>query len=202
MTAAKNICLLTLGKGGSSVVAAMLGELGWHLPPDVNRFGESSTVRDLNESGLADPEQARRLLETWNQPWVLKDPRFVRYKGLIDEWLPIWEPYQPTLLYLTRDRDSIVASHQRRGNRSIGFQGTDRPEEKIDEWLERAEEIIAEWPWSTARVSFEQIQQAVSLMELSRIGAGTGGYTGPPRARSLFRGVRRLSHAVLGSKRG
>lgn len=159
-----NLIVLTPGHTGSSVVTAMLGELGWNLPRDSNHYAESPTVERLNQAQSFDVSAAKAFLQGLPQPWVLKDPRFS--ERLLD-WLPALVDYSPTLVSLTRDAADVVESYRRRGE-AAG---------KAERRLADCERLYDLYPWPRIALSFEQVEQAATLFQAGRIGAGRDGFT-------------------------
>ncbi len=147
------IVLLTAGHTGSSVVAAMLHALGWHLPEPSDPWREGEELRQLNiaaRSGRWDPGAAERFLRSLPKPWVLKDPRFCETWR---RWLPLLWPYQPVLLWLRRRGADVVASYARRGE----------PVKLAQERLRTVARIAASWPWRVLPLDYEHLDAAITL---------------------------------------
>lgn len=82
-----NIVILGVGHSGTTVLARMLGALGWSLAETDEDYAEPPKVRELNteakRSGQLDTSAYRALPRA--TPWVVKDPRFV---WTLDLWRP------------------------------------------------------------------------------------------------------------------
>ena len=96
-------CIIVLGVGhsGTTVLTKMLQGLGWNSADADIQFGESRTVRRLNrwveKTGQLPVKYAQKVIEKLPQPWVIKDPRFVK---TLHEWTPLFQTMdqKPVLL--------------------------------------------------------------------------------------------------------
>lgn len=154
-----NLVILTPGHTGSSVVAAILGMLGWNFAGDLDEFHESVSLRTSIQRGNVAAEYFKNL----QQPWAIKDPRFCE---TILQWLPELEKSEPALLYLTRKTEEIRASYARRGE----------DPDCADERIKRCEQIFSVWPWKRMSIDFSNVNSAAGLFDQSRIGCGFKGF--------------------------
>jgi len=143
-----NIVLLTIGHTGSSVVCGMVGKLGWHLADADEEYSESVSVREVNQR--KEWGRCSDVLAALGEPWVIKDPRMCEH---LDRWVPHLEPYRPTLVWLTRNHDDVVASYKRRGE-SVSL---------AHARLARAESNYNAWRWPKLRIAYESVRDAVRL---------------------------------------
>lgn len=142
-----NIVLLTVGHTGSSVVARMLGELGWHLADADEQYTESVSVRSANQQ--RDWSGAAEILAVLPEPWIIKDPRFCEH---LDKWRSALEPYSTVLVWLTRGKDETAASYRRRGE----------SERALHRRLAAAQQHWDRWTGPKLRIDYEQIQSAIA----------------------------------------
>jgi len=153
-----NVILFGVGHSGTSIATRILHALGWQAGDADAEYAESIAIRAINERALRgrfDPDAARRALVSLPQPWALKDPRFIH---TIDRWLPLLREYEPTLIWLVRDPEAVVASYRRRGERvRFGMSVVDA--------AELARGTFARWPWGKVRVDYERVAEAVGLFD-------------------------------------
>ena len=143
-----NLVLLTVGHTGSTIAAKILGALGWDLGDADEEYGESVSVRDANQR--RDWSSAAEILAAMPEPWVIKDPRFCEH---IDRWLPSFERYSPTLVWLTRDEDATAESFRRRGESLELFRRR----------IAAAESHFERWTGPKIKVDYSQLQAAISM---------------------------------------
>jgi len=155
-----NILLLTTGSANSTITTKMLGELGWHLNDADDEFAESVEARRINmatiKSGMFDRQSAMALLNSLRSPWVLKDPRFSQ---TLRQWMPLFGPYRPLLLYITKDIGYVKNSIKRR----FGMNGT-----IAEQRLKWCREYYRTWPYSKLQFDVAQISAAVALFDPGR----------------------------------
>lgn len=138
----------------------MLHALDWQRGDADDEYAESVSVRQVNESvlqGRFDLKEARQVLAALPQLWLIKDPRFVH---TIDFWMPILADFEPTLIWLVRDSQTVAESYRRRGERMwFGL--------SVEQAIELAAETYARWLWGKCRVDYEQIHASVALFEIA-----------------------------------
>ncbi|TWT43069.1 Glycosyl transferase family 2 [Thalassoglobus neptunius] len=163
LTGPPNILLFGVGHSGTSIVTRMIQDLGWHAegkPGDLDEeFAEHIPIRDLNTKlirhGEFDDQVAKNILTTLPRPWVIKDPRFVH---TMTAWMECFADYQPLLVWLVRDVESVKQSFRRR-QRVPQAEPISRGM-TIDELMRQAEAIYKAWPWRKLRIQFENIGEA------------------------------------------
>lgn len=165
-----NLLLFGVGHSGTSVVAKMLGALGWNLG-EADGFGEDVPVRRLNEQlrqgRPADPRTMTQTFRRLASPWLVKDPRFVL---TLREWMPVfatWPPAErPVLLFMTRDIAKVERTYEAYGelkNGSPGMYGR-----TVRELAALASEGYQAWPDRKIHFEFEQIIEAGRLFNVNR----------------------------------
>ncbi len=164
-----NIVVLGIGHSGTSVLAAMLGRLGWDLGP-ADHYAELPAIRQVNDRLIHAPRdpfpeaEVLELLSHLKAPWAIKDPRFVH---TIDRWIPVLKPYQPCLLWITRDLAEVEKSYRRRGEGGPGPQVVSRGKTLQELW-DLCVSAWHAWPWGRLRISYEQLSAAVALFRSDR----------------------------------
>ncbi len=111
-----NIVVLGVSNSGTTIVTKMLHALGWQAADADETFAESVRPRGINES--RDFSGAAEYVAGLPQPCAIKDPRLVRTLG---RWQPFLVPYKPLLLWVIRDRESVLESKRKRGVVSVTF---------------------------------------------------------------------------------
>lgn len=146
---ASNIIVLGVGHANTTISTRQLAALGWNLgPAGTDDWAEHPQVRQYNSTGQGNPEQ---ILKELPQPWVIKDPRFAY--GCLGQWRPFLASYTPTLLWLTKDLQTVRESFIKRGEDST----------KLEHWADYCKTQFDLWPWAKFTVDAHNIQQAVSL---------------------------------------
>lgn len=164
-------CMIVLGVGhsGTTVLAKMLHRLGWNAADADEEFGESVSVRHLNQmierTGRLPPERAQTVLERLSQPWAIKDPRFAR---TLHHWSPAFVSMQrkPVLLRVRRDREDVLRSYARRG-------APGDFELRVDQHLALCQRQYEQWPWRRLTIDYELLAAAVSRFDMERYHAGS-----------------------------
>ena len=147
-----NIVVLGVGNSGTTIVTKMLHALGWQAADADETFAESVRLRDINESG--DFSGAAEYLAGLPQPWTIKDPRFVRTLG---RWQSFLTPYNPLLLWVIRDRESVLESKRKRGVTRESASG------QYDSQIRQAGRLYAAWPGPKLWFEYERLEDAVEL---------------------------------------
>lgn len=165
-----NLLLFGVGHSGTSILAKMLGALGWNLV-DADGFGENVQVRWCNIQLLhrraVEPGVPGELLRRLPRPWVVKDPRFVLTLPLWIEVLADWpEAERPVLLYLTRELAKIERTYVAYGETPNGVPGMYG--HTVSELASRAAEGYAQWPFRKLQLAFEQVIAAAALFSVAR----------------------------------
>lgn len=169
-----NVVVLAVGLSGSSLVVAMMEALGWKGNRPDPRFHELPWVSEVNDRllrGEVFPEgKVAAKLSALRQPWVLKDPRFVR---TLHEWLPSISPYHPALLCLDRDPAAVVESYRKREMLVDGRPGLYG--RTVDELIADAAEQARRWPGHTMRLGYEAVCAAAKIARECGHSRGAGG---------------------------
>jgi hypothetical protein len=156
-----NLLILGVGHSGTSIVAKMLFAAGWHAGDADAEFGESVSVRALNESlagdGQLNAKRAAAALAALAEPWALKDPRFVY---TLPAWLRHFAALErpPLLVWLRREARQVAASYVRRGELTA-----DRSLAVVSERLARCEKLFELWPWARLAIDYERLADAAKL---------------------------------------
>jgi len=158
------VLILGVGHSGTTILSKMLMQLGWSGGDADEEFGESVSIRKLNQvieaTGKLPKAKALELIHSMPKPWVLKDPRFVQ---TLHHWLPLFQTLEtkPLLLRIRRNRADMLNSYSRR--RSPGdFQY------RIDRQLVECQEQYDRWPWIRLSIDYELIANAVAQFDLNR----------------------------------
>lgn len=141
-----NVVLMTIGHTGSSIVARMMGMLGWQLGDADDEYSESVSVREINQRRQF--SRCGQVLSQLPEPWVIKDPRFCEH---LDKWLPALQHYSPTLVWLTRDIADVEQSYRKRGEN--WHRARERQAMAQTHWYE--------WRGPKVQVSYEDVRAAV-----------------------------------------
>jgi hypothetical protein len=163
-----DIVYLTVGSSNSSVITRMIAALGWHLgdvPASGPRaeFAEHDGVHWINRAVTRgrrpfDAKRAAAVLAALPRPWCLKDPKFCE---TLAHWRPLFGPYRPLLLWVTKDPAYVRASYARRwpGEFAAAY---------ADKRLAMCQRHFAAWPWAKLKLDVDQIAAAVSLFDPAR----------------------------------
>lgn len=159
-----NIVVLGVGHANTSITTRQLHALGWQAGDADEEYGESVSVREINQRFLKktrqfDHQSAAAALDRLPEPWAIKDPRFAE---TLSEWAPALVPYQPLLVWITKDRGLVVESYVRRGtSRSTA-------ERRVAQREAACEERFADWPWGRMTIETAVLAAAVSLFDMTR----------------------------------
>jgi hypothetical protein len=151
-----NVVVLGVGFSNTTITTRQLQALGWDVGEVSNDFCEHTLVSDINwrlSEGFVPQEEIDAALANLRQPWVIKDPKF---RETLERWLPAFVPYQPILLYLTKDSGTVKDSYLRR----------DQPTDHVDARIRNCERMFWLWPWPKMKVDATQIASAVKLFDL------------------------------------
>ena len=67
--------------------------------------------------------------------------------------------YEPVLVWLVRDSQTVAVSYRRRSEQvRFGM--------SVDEVVELAGKVFASWPWGKVRVGYEELRGAVGLFDV------------------------------------
>lgn len=167
-----NVVILTVGRSGSSIVAKLLHRLGWCAGDADEEFGESVTMRAVDNRTIYDgrpfdASEARRLLEGLPEPWCLKHPGMLHTWR---SWLPLLAPYRPTLLWLTRSPEavarSLIRQRQNRGRKAVARIAGGLT---VEEGLRRCDHCYRAWPWEKLQLDVEHLAATLSLFDPERL---------------------------------
>lgn len=162
-----NIVFLTVGCSNSTVITRMLEAMGWNLGRVRPVFAEHQGIHNINriaawKKGLFNVQQAKAIIDGLPQPWVVKDPKFCE---TLKHWQPLFAPYQPLLLWVTKNLDYVEKSYARRfpGEFKPGYVRT------RTKWCET---YFQNWPWAKFTIDVDQIAAAVRLFQPDRTYSG------------------------------
>ena len=129
-----NIVVLGVGNSGTTIVTKIMHALGWQAADADETFAESVGLRSINETGAFD--RCAEYLAGLPQPWAIKDPRLVK---TLASWQKYLLPYKPVLLWVIRDRESVLESKRKRGvpRESAG--------KRYDSLIRQASRLYANW---------------------------------------------------------
>lgn len=158
-------CIVVLGVGHSNttITTKQIAALGWELGDADEEFAESVSVRDVNDRlRRQDPEvspgEMKQVLARLPRPWVVKDPRFF---ATLPNWLSVFAPYAPLLVWVSKSLDVVEYSYERRGENVS--------QETLERRYGQCEEHYRNWPWATVKLDAAAVAQAVSLYDLSKM---------------------------------
>ena len=159
-----NIVVLGVGHANTSITTRQLFALGWHPGDADEEFAESTSIRTLNQRLLQSEiinlkSEMHTALAAIPQPWAIKDPRFV---FTLPAWLPAFAPYEPLLLWITKDSRKVAASYVRRGK------SPEQAARLVSQRESRAASHFQSWPWAKLQLDATQIRAAIALFDLTR----------------------------------
>ena len=160
----KNIVVLGMGHANTSITTRQLAALCWNLGDADEEFAESVRIRAANQRLLKSEiinlrSEMDAALAALPEPWAIKDPRFV---DTLHRWRDALAPYQPLLLWVTKETLQVVESYQRRGKNLAQAAAI-----VADKQTKAAAQYHA-WPWSKLQVDAAQVRAAVKLFDLQR----------------------------------
>lgn len=158
-----NIIIIGVGHSGTSILSKMIGRMGWKLNDADEEFGESVSVRNINDllcqNELINYEVFINCLSKFRQPWIIKDPRFCE---TLHHWTEHMQEYKPLLIWITRDREATEKSYTRRGEGRI-LRGVTREQN-----LKNVAKQFQQWPWSKIKISLEDLTNTIKLFDTQR----------------------------------
>ncbi|HEX4132036.1 MAG TPA: hypothetical protein VHZ24_18530 [Pirellulales bacterium] len=165
-----NLLLFGVGHSGTTIVAKMLSKLGWQLG-DADGFGENVAVRRMNARTLNGkplvPNEAQRLLAQLNQPWLIKDPRFVL---TVNHWLPVFNAMpanaRPAMLFITREIEKVERTYIAYGEVKDCVPFMYR--HTVRELYDASWQGYRAWPFQKIHLEFEQVIDAVKMFNVVR----------------------------------
>lgn len=160
-----NIILIGVGHSNTTLTVRQLIQLGWQPNLDWldEGYQEPVDIRLINQDYLETREFKNIPLNRLNQPWVLKDPRWTRVprgadKSCLDMWLPSLTPYKPVLLWVTKDKVTVAASYETRGEGTNGMA-------QNYQWCEAQ---YQRWVGPKLRLQAEDIARASMLFDVNK----------------------------------
>lgn len=160
-----NLVVLGVGHSGTTVLTRMLVDLGWNACDADQEYCESVSVREqvnrphVERRECFNLQRAREVLAVLPQPWVIKDPRFVK---CLNMWLPAFSELEnpPELLWITKDIEAVKESYRRRHElvRASGEPGSFGC--TVERLFELAEQQYHDWPWRKLQISYENLATA------------------------------------------
>tara|TARA_R100000008_G_scaffold81292_1_gene64377 strand:+ start:1322 stop:1885 length:564 start_codon:yes stop_codon:yes gene_type:complete len=184
-----NIILLGVGHSGTTVVTKMLFKLGWQCNDANSKFAECDECQKVNDlaagttdlfddTGYFDYERAMRSIARLQQPWVIKDPRFI---FTLQNWRTVFPSVElnlPLVIWLTRDIKRVERSYINRGILLDNVNQLVKDENKlgepglfgltIKELYGLAEKQFLRWEGSKMRLEYEKVREAVKLFDVKR----------------------------------
>lgn len=164
-----NIIVFGVGHSGTTIVTRMLVDIGWKNATDADsEYAESIAIREANDHAIrhgALPQIADSLLSLLlpEEPWVIKDPRFVVTLPL---WKPLMLPHAPTLLWLTRETEAVKASYISRSETTDGVPALYG--KTVDGLLHSANVNYNEWRGKKVKLEYESVFRAVEKFSTVR----------------------------------
>lgn len=154
-----NVVLLSVGRSNSTIVTKMAAHaLRLNLGNIDPEFCEHRSVRAINQKAWNgqpfDRLEARRVLRSLPQPWIIKDPRFRRTFG---HWQSLLAEFDPLLVYLVKDPAIVADSYAARGWK---YDPKDHA---------RADRFFADYQGRKVKLHAEDIGIAASMFDFSRL---------------------------------
>lgn len=158
-----NIIIIGVGHSGTSILSKMIGRMGWKLNDADEEFGESISVRNINDllcqNKTIDRKEFINCISKLKQPWVIKDPRFCE---TLHHWTESMKEYEPLLVWITRDIEATERSYTRRGEGRV-LRGVTRKDN-----LKNVANQFQKWPWPKLKISLEDLTNAVKIFDTQR----------------------------------
>lgn len=155
-----NVIVLGVGHSGTTILTKLLLECGLSKNDCDREYCESVSVRDMNNrirNGFYTAEEQRAVIESLEEPWCVKDPRFVH---TLDKWYHVFARNPPILLWVQRNFDDVVQSYAKRG---------ELPEHRRKYYVTRfhwlAEQQYNKWPWPKFIVNYENLSNAIHIFK-------------------------------------
>lgn len=158
-----NVIILGVGHSGTRVLVDIMRELGWNTGP-TDEHSENLEVVSINTKNIYthgnyfDVDRVKYFIKDLKEPWVLKDPRFVRF-NILEKWTSILDP-KPFVLHLERDAKDILISHQRR-NEEISIS-------EIYFYQVKAKEIYKNYQYGKHSIKFEDMIRIAENFNIKR----------------------------------
>lgn len=168
-----NVWIWAPGHSATTQVVRLARSLGWYAPTVDDEFQEPVPIREFHESLIrrqrtwSDNEAARLLHEVDALAlgaWVLKEPRWCVFWR---EWLPIFEPYCPTLLHLVRPLRAVQGSYSRR--QGVERERTYSRGNTVEGVWRETHELFDAWPGPKLRLTTDQITAAAEQWDGARV---------------------------------
>jgi hypothetical protein len=156
-----NIWVFAVGHSGTTIATHALSKMGWNTGK-IDQHHEDVEIRDIDmkylKNGVFDHKSAVNKLKSLKQPYAVKDPRFVKTQQC---WNKVFkETGFPMMLFIVRDAEAILRSHQRR-NEAVKL-----PE--IKKLQNLAQKEFDKYTGSKCKIKFEDLASAVSLFNVKR----------------------------------
>ena len=155
-----NVLILGVGHSGTTILSKMLMKCGFNKNDNDKEFGESVSVREINDqicrNTYIQSDQVNAL-EMLMEPWVLKDPRFVR---TLDKWSHLFSDNPPLLIWIQRDIKDVLKSFYDRNEIKCDAQ--------VHTLFQLAKGQYDRWPWRKMIIKYEDIAQAVQMFQIKR----------------------------------
>lgn len=154
-----NIVVLGIGHSNTTITTRQLYALGWQTGDADTEYAESASVRTENERmrryNKIDNRRLRQILAKLPQPWAIKDPRFAY--GQLHRWIHPMEDYQPLLLWVVKDLETVKKSWDRR-NENVTM-------DQLKKWFVYCQDQFNRWPWFKLKIRAEDIAVACRLFK-------------------------------------
>lgn len=162
-----NVLVMGVGHSRTTALTRMLETLGWNAGDADLSFAESPLIRSRNRELLAgksldETAISRQLVERFDQPWVIKDPRFVL---TLDRWLAALAgiDHPPVLLWIVRDMAELEASYLRKGLLVDGKLTLDYQQGwTLPRLYAEAQRQFDLYPWVKLKITDRQLSEAAA----------------------------------------
>lgn len=157
-----NIWIFGVGHSGTTIITRQLSILGWN-PGKHDHNYEDTVIKGINKEYLAndvfDHQHGADYINSLKQPWVLKDPRFVRTQP---QWNIVFDRigHFPLLIHITRSPDAMLKSHERR-NEAVGL-------DEIVGLQEQSRYGYDNYPGPKIAVGLEKLAEAIKAFNPER----------------------------------
>lgn len=164
-TSKNNVIILGVGHSGTSILSKMFIKCGYNRNDSDEEFGESVSIRDMNDKiikylmyGDHYPTwKQKEIIKNLQEPWVVKDPRFVR---TLDKWAHLFTESPPLLIYIKKHTYDVMDSFLRRKELDQKNCG-----EFVSQLEEYAEWQYSRWPWHKVTIHYEDIVKSVDIFK-------------------------------------
>jgi len=150
-----NLLITGTGRCGTGLVVQMAEKLGWNFTGEKQYFEDARFIRANQEiiNNAAHSVELDEIVESLPEPWVIKDPRFIK---TIETWIEIFrrQRTKPLLVVMYRNQDDVAESFARAGW-----------EANIDMLTSLSITAFRQWPWEKWLVKYEDLLAAACLVQ-------------------------------------